>query len=157
MRRLERAKQIYETFAGKHPYAATLGEAAVFFAAKYGVQRLDLPIGHGRKDRPSRRNFIENHPAIATGLVTAVAPVAGELVFRELPARMMEKRGIELESNLAKRVKLGVAAVFAASHAGPDAIPVTHFVSGLNYSRLHERRGLSHSIMAHAANNTMAA
>lgn len=154
-------RQRYDTFAEEHPYAATIGETAVLFGLKYGLEKagdkVGLPLGHGRKNRPSRNEFIENHPALATGAAVVLAPVTEEIVFREAPSRLLESKGYDNESLTSKRAKLAITGIFAAAHAGPDAVPLPQFIGGLNYKRIHEKRGLKASILAHSTNNALAA
>ncbi|HEX7483940.1 MAG TPA: CPBP family intramembrane glutamic endopeptidase [Candidatus Saccharimonadales bacterium] len=161
MKRLEGIKQKYENFAEEHPVAATLGETAVLYAARYGIQKagkkLGVPLGHGRSGPGLRQDLIEKHPHLAAAAATVIAPITEELLFRELPARKLEEKGYDKDSTRSKRVKLGMAAAFAVGHAGPHAIPLPQFIGGLHYSRLHEKRGLKHSILAHVTNNTLAA
>jgi membrane protease YdiL (CAAX protease family) len=161
MKRLEGIKQKYEDFAEEHPVAATLGETAVLYAARYGVkkvgEKLGVPLGHGRNGPGKRQDFIDNHPILAAAASTVGAPIAEELVFRSLPAYMLEKHGKDKDTLVSKSTKLGVAAAFAAMHYGRYGIPVQQFMGGLHYNRLHEKRGLNHSILAHVTNNTLAA
>lgn len=161
MKTLEGLRQKYEIFSDDHPALATLGETAVLFALRYGLEKgsekLGVPLGHGRRDQKSRNDFIKDHPILAAGAATLFAPVTEELLFREVPAQILEKRGYEEGSSVSKRTKLGVAAVFGAAHAGPSAIPLPQFIGGINYSRIHEKRGLKYSILAHVTSNTLAA
>lgn len=161
MKTLEGLKQKYETFSEEHPALATLGETAVLFALRYGLEKggekIGIPLGHGRRDQESRNDLIKAHPILATGAATLLAPVTEELLFREIPARILEKHGYGESSLVSKRTKLGVAAVFGVAHTGPSAIPLPQFIGGLNYGRIHERRGLKYSILAHVTSNTLAA
>jgi membrane protease YdiL (CAAX protease family) len=161
MKRLEGIKQKYETFAEEHPVVATLGETAVLFALRQGLEKgagkAGLPLGHGRRNNTLRNDIISKHPILAAGAATVLAPIGEELLYRQLPAYLLEKKAIEEGSLIARKAKLGVAAIFAASHAGPNAIPIPQFIGGLNYSRIHEKRGLKYAILAHVTNNTLAA
>jgi hypothetical protein len=154
-------RERYDTFAEEHPYAATIGETAVLFALRYGLEKagdkVGLPLGHGRKDSISKRKLIERHPYLATAAATIWAPASEEMVFREAPARVLDRKGFDSESLTSKRTKLAVAAIFAAAHGGPDAVPLPQFVGGLNYGRIHEKRGLKAAVLAHSLNNTLAA
>lgn len=155
----EGLKQTYEHFSDSHPIAASIGETAVLFGLRYALEKggdkLGVSLGHGRKNRHSKQKMIEEHPVIATGLATVVAPVTEELMFRELPSRVLEHKGYENGSNGSKKAKLATAALFAAMHSGPDGIPLPQFLGGLNYGRIHEKRGLKASVAAHVTNNAL--
>lgn len=161
MKSREGIKQKYDRFSDDHPYAASMGETALLFGLRFTLEKasdlIGVPVGHGRKDNPKRNKFIEEHPALAVGAVTAWAPISEEFVFRELPARILEKKGYDNDSLTSKRAKLAVAGIFAAAHGGSDAIPLPQFIGGLNYKRIHEKRGLGASVVAHSTNNALAA
>ena len=161
MKRLEGMKRQYESFSKEHPVIATLGETAALFALRYGLEmggeKAGIPLGHGRKNQTSRNDLIKQYPILAASAATLLAPITEELLYRELPDHILKKKGYEGDSLRSKQIKLGVATIFAASHAGPNAIPIPQFIGGLNYGRIHEKRGLKYSILAHITNNTLAA
>ena len=149
-----------KNFSEKHPYAATIGRTALVYGARQLVKaagkRYGVEFGHGRKDSRTRSQFIEEHPVLAGTLATVVAPVMEEIAFRELPKRYLDSKE-DLPPIKRVAAELGVAAVFAAGHAGPNAVPLPQFIGGLNYLDIHRRHGLRHSIVAHVTNNTLSA
>lgn len=153
--------QKYETFAEHHPIIASVGETAVIYGLKYAAEkagdRVGVNVGHGRKNRPGRAKFIEDHPFIAAGAATVWAPISEELLFRELPDRVLKKRGHESDSQAMKKSRLVSIGAFTLAHAGPDAIPINQLIGGLNYDRIHHKRGLKASIIAHITNNSLVA
>jgi hypothetical protein len=157
MKDLEGLKLKYENFSDNHPAIATLGETAILFALRHGLEKygkkVGVPLGHGRNGSGLRQDLIEKYPRLATMAAIAVAPTVEEIMYREILPSILEKYGYDPDS---KRTKLGRAAIFAASHAGPHAIPVPQFIGGLNYDRIHQNRGLKYSILAHVTNNTLA-
>ena len=157
----EGIKQEYEQFSFKHPYVMSIGEAALLFGVKHGLQKVGekagVPLGHGRRDSKTRNKVIEEHPVMAATAATVWAPVSEELLFRELPARILERKGYGKESATSRAAKLGVATLFAAAHAGPDAIPLPQLLGGIHYAAVHEKRGLGPSIAAHATHNVLQA
>lgn len=151
----------YEDFEEKHPYVVTIGEAALAFAVKKGVQKVGEKFGvelrHGRTDNETRNKVIEKHPVVAAALVTTAAPVAEELLYRHLPSKGLDRLdSMERGSGKRSLAEIGITALFAAQHAGKDGIPLPQFLGGLVYQRAFSRRGLRHSIVAHATNNTLA-
>lgn len=163
MKSLESAKQTYDQFSDKHPYVASIAETALLYGVKTalikGGDRIGIPLGHGRRNDPKREAFINQHPLAAAGLSSVVAPISEELVYRELPDRILKSKGYEADSTMSRRVKLGVVAVFGASpqHLGKDAIPIPQMLGGLNYNRIHRERGLKASTVAHITNNALGA
>lgn len=161
MKSLMSVKQKYEHFSTEHPYLSSVGEAAVVFALKYGLQRIGsrtgIPLGHGHRNSKTRNKIIDEHPIAAAAGAVVWAPVSEELLFRELPARLLDKHGYDTDSKMSKRVKLGMTALFAAAHAGPDAIPLPQLLGGIHYTNVHENRGLGPSIAAHATHNALQA
>lgn len=161
MKSREGIKQKYEQLSSEHPYVTSIGEAALLFGVKYGLQKagekVGVPLGHGHRNSETRNKVIEEHPVAAAAAATVWAPVSEELLFRELPARILEKKGYDKESTISRVTKLGVAALFAAAHAGPDAIPLPQFLGGLHYAAVHQERGLGPSIAAHVTHNTLQA
>ena len=159
MKSHEGIKQKYDQFSDKHPYAATMGETALLFGLRYALQKagdkVGVPLGHGRKDNASINRFAEEHPVLAASSSTLGTPITEELIFRELPSRVLEKKGYDDGSLVSRRAKLAIAGIFAATHAGPDAIPVPQFIGGLNYNRIHKKRGVKASMLAHATNNAL--
>lgn len=153
----EAVKQKYEQLSEAHPYIVTLGETALVFAINSIIReagrRLNVPLGNGHVGQPRREEFIDKHPVASAGLALLWAPVSEELVFRELPARMRHEQG--LSESQTRKSKIAWAGAFAAMHVG-RAIPVPQLLSGLHYTRVHEKRGLGPAIAAHSFVNTVA-
>ncbi len=152
----------YENFESKHPYATSVGEAAVAYAVKAGVRRIGakygVELGHGRKNNKTRGKIIEEHPVAAAAAATIAAPAAEELLYRHLPAKGLDKvDGLERGSLKRSLVEMGITGLFAAQHAGKDGIPLTSLIGGLVYQRAYNRRGLGGSVAAHVTNNALAA
>jgi hypothetical protein len=160
MDRLSDIKEKYESLEKKHPYAVTIGEAALAYALKTGAKRVGkkfgVTVGHGRADNPARNDFIEKHPKTAATLATVVAPIGEELLYRHTSNKGLNKLGMEKESTGRHLAELGITALFAAQHVGKDGIPLPQLIGGLNYQRTYNRRGLKHSMLSHITNNSLA-
>lgn len=149
----------YQHFTKAHPYIATLGEAAVVFAAGRVMRKagdaLDIPLGNSREGNKKREAFLQEHPVLSAGLALVVAPVSEEIVFRDIPARLRERKGLGQQET--RRSKLAWAGLFAAAHAGPRKVPLPQFADGLYLTQVHEKRGLGPAIAAHGLINALAA
>ena len=113
--------------------------------------KIGVPIGHGRIHSEKRERFIEEHPVASFLGAVPLVPIAEEVLWRYIPARLAEKYPARANS-----IKLGSAVLFAAQHSGPDALPVNHFLSGMAFEKMRERYGLSASITAHSVHNALA-
>lgn len=147
--------QQLDAWRESHPYAATVAETFIVWAGKETVRRvadrtLGIKFGHGWQNSKFGQKFAAPAAAVAAGL--AIAPLAEEIAFRKTPSDVLNKRG---HTGLQARKGYAMATLFAAGHAGKDAIPMQQFVSGLNYWRLQRTRGARHAVLAHATNNTL--
>lgn len=149
----------YQHFTKAHPYIATLGEAAVVFAAGRVIRKtgdaLGVPLGNGRAGDTKRESFLQEHPILSASLALVWAPVSEEIVFREIPARLRERKGSNEQET--HRSKLAWAGLFAAAHVGSRKVPLPQFVDGLYLTKVHEERGLGPAIAAHGLINALAA
>ena len=72
--------------------------------------------------------------------------------MRKLPSDAVDQKG---KLGQQKAIGTVMAGVFAAGHAGKDAVPVPQFVGGLNYWRLMRGRGYNHAVTAHVTQNAL--
>jgi membrane protease YdiL (CAAX protease family) len=160
MDRLSDFKDKYNDLELKHPYAVSVGEAAVAFLVKKGVkkigERAGLKLQHGRADNPTRNKVIEEHPVAAAALATVAAPIGEEILYRHLTAKGLDHLDIERDTTKRTAAELGVTALFSAQHAGRDGLPIPQLIGGLVYQRAYNRRGLKGSITSHITNNALA-
>jgi membrane protease YdiL (CAAX protease family) len=152
----------YTKFSDEHPYVSSITEAAVVHGAMIATQavgrRAGVSIGHGHRENPRRNELIQEHPVAAATGSLVWAPVSEEVVFRKIVPNALSRRlNYEPGSRQDRTAKLAIAGLFAAAHAGPDAIPIPQFVSGIHYQKVHDSRGIGSAIAAHATSNTLAA
>ena len=161
MKKFENIRQKYDQFSEGHPYVASMGEAALLYGLKQamikGGDRVGLSLGNGRKNDPTLNALADNYPVASAGVRAVAVPVSEELLYRELPDRILKTKGYEDDSRVSRGVKLGIVALFGASpqHVGKAGIPLPQLIGGLNYSRIHRDRGLKASTAAHITNNAL--
>lgn len=142
-------------FQQEHPYAATVLETTAVWAGRqalrYSVSKCtDKRVGHGWHNSRFGKKF--GTPAVAFMAGVVAAPLGEELIARKAPSDALYKRGI---TGPQKAFGTAAALVFAAGHAGKDAVPVTQFAGGLNYWRLQRGRSYKHAVVAHATHNSL--
>ena len=140
-------------FRSNHPYVSTAVEATLVWAGRAVAiaainQASPVIVGHGWKDSRAGKFFQKPLVNIVGGLV--LSPIAEEAALRLTPSRWLNERG---RGGLEAGTGVVVAALFAAGHAGKNAVPLPQFVGGLNYWRLMRARGFTHSVLAHAIQN----
>lgn len=147
----------YKNFSYEHPYIASAVEGAAMYGAQAVVKKagdaIGISLGHGRRNNQGRLEFIKAHPFVAAAGALAWAPISEELMFRQFPDKILER----YSPKSARKGKLAAVALFAAAHAGPDAVPLPQLTSGLQYQKIYDNRGSRSAIVAHATHNLLAA
>lgn len=116
----------------------------------FGEMMLTMMLPNvGNNNAESIEKLAKTHLFQTIALTTIIGPFLEEMVFRYLPARLVGTNWT---------VGALSTAVFTVAHLGPQKeIPVTAFTGGLFFWYLMRKRGLDHSIIAHASQNSLSA
>lgn len=139
-------------YQNRHPIIHTLCETVVVLGVVLGLVWISELVGVniGNAGMEAAFAVLIKTPIISAVIIVIIAPVIEELVFRS-PAYFLRK----VSTGWYWGIGALISALFAMAH-GMAIIPLPQFISGLFFWYLVRKRGLKHSIIAHASNNAIA-